>query len=155
MRFGLEAALGGQLLDFGASLRFLLRRVEEDGGAVLRAPVRTLPVERGGVVELEECIEQLLVAHFFRVEVEFDHFGVAGLVGAHIFVGGLVERAALIADGRRRHAGNRRKRGLHAPKTSCSKCRFFYAHNNLMQAFGFQLLPICASRPFVIRNVWP
>jgi hypothetical protein len=48
---GLEAAFGGELLDLGASLRLLLGRVEEDGRAVLRAPVRALAVEGGGVVE--------------------------------------------------------------------------------------------------------
>ena len=64
MRLRLEAALGGQLLDLGPRLRLLLRRVEEDRGAVLRAPVRPLAVERGWVVQVEEGVEQLLVVTF-------------------------------------------------------------------------------------------
>jgi len=40
----LEAAFGGELFDFGARVRLLLLRVEEDSRAVLRAPVRALAV---------------------------------------------------------------------------------------------------------------
>ena len=85
---GLEAAFGGELLDLGAGLRLLLRRVEEDGRAVLRAPVRALAVEGGGIVQGEEGVEQLLVADLGGVEFQLDHFGVAGLVGADVPVGG-------------------------------------------------------------------
>ena len=46
---GREAAFGRKSVDCGAGLRLLLRRVVEDDRAILRAPVRALPVERGGV----------------------------------------------------------------------------------------------------------
>ena len=124
----LVAALGGELLDFCKSLLLLLWRVKEDGRAILRAPVRSLAVERRGIVQLEERVEQFFVAHFFRVEIDLDDFRVAGLIGAHVLISRAVMRSALVAHGRRRHAGDGRKRSLHAPKTSCSKCRFFCAH---------------------------
>src|SRR5579871_6675226 len=56
---GREATRGGELLDLRVRLLFLLGRVEEDGGAVLRAPIGTLAVESCGVVELEEGVEEL------------------------------------------------------------------------------------------------
>jgi hypothetical protein len=127
---GLEAALGGKLLDFGASLRLLLRRVEEDGRAILRAQVRPLAVEGGGVMKCEEGIQQLLIRDLRGIEVQLDYLGVAGLVRAHVFVTGLVKRAALIANSRGRYAGDGCECSFHAPETSCSKCRFFLAHGN-------------------------
>src|ERR1017187_1798028 len=93
----LEAAFSGKLCDLGLSLRFLFRRVEEDGRSVLRAPVRTLAVEGGGVVQGEERVEELLVGDPGRVEVQFNNFCVAGLVGADVLVAGSGQRAALIA----------------------------------------------------------
>jgi hypothetical protein len=83
---GLEAALGGKLLDFGASLRLLLRRVEEDGRAILRAPVRTLAVDGGGVVKSEKSVQQLLVADLGRVKVYLYHLSVACFVCAYILI---------------------------------------------------------------------
>ena len=97
--FGFEAALCRKLVNLCLGLRLLLRRVEEDGGAVLRAPVRTLAVEGSGVVEGEKGVEELVVGDAGGVEVEFDDFGVASGVGADIFVAGAVKLAALIADG--------------------------------------------------------
>jgi hypothetical protein len=56
-----ELLLGCEAGDGGPGSGFLLWGVEEDGAAILRAPVGTLAVELGGVVELEESIEQLFV----------------------------------------------------------------------------------------------
>ena len=99
--------------------------MEEDGRAVLCAPVRALAVEGGGVVESEEGVQKLLEADLRGVEVHLDHLGVAGLVGADILVAGPLQRTALIADGRRRHAGDGRKGRLDSPKTSRSEGCFF------------------------------
>ena len=84
---GFEFAFGGELVDLGVGLRLLLRRMEEDGGAVLRAPVRALAVEGGRVVEIEKRVQQLLEADLLGIEIEFDDLGVAGLVGADVLVG--------------------------------------------------------------------
>src|SRR5713101_3312226 len=63
---------GDGLAEFAAGLQrglrffrngFLLRRMEEDRGAVLRAEVRALAVDLRGVVHLPEGVEQLLIAH--------------------------------------------------------------------------------------------
>ena len=61
-------------------------------------------------------------------EVELDDLGVAGLVGADILVSGLLLRAALIADGRRRHAGDGREGRFDSPKTSCCEGSLLLAH---------------------------
>ncbi len=123
-----EMARSGELLDLGLGLRFLLGSVKEDGGAILRAPVGSLTVECGGVVKFEESVEQFLIADFFGIEVKLDDFGMAGLVGTDVFVGGLVELASLITDGGGGDAGDRGEGGFDTPETTCSKCRFFDGH---------------------------
>ena len=128
--FGLEAAFGGELLDLSAGLCFLLGGVEEDGGAVLRAPVRALAVECGGVVEGEEGVEKLFEADAVGVEVEFDDLGVAGLVGADVLVGGAVELAALIPDGSGGYARNGGKGRFNSPETAGAEGCFFLAHES-------------------------
>src|ERR1017187_5989689 len=125
-----EAALGGELGDFGTRLRFLLGRVKKDGGTVLCAPVRALAVEGGGVVEGKERIQQLFVRDNRRIEFEFDHLCVAGLVGADVFVGGSFKLAAFIAHGSGGDAGNGGKGGFNSPKTASAECCFFYAHDS-------------------------
>src|SRR5205814_3395625 len=47
---------------------FLLRRMEENCGAVLRAPIGSLPVERGWIVVAPENIQQLIVRDLGWVE---------------------------------------------------------------------------------------
>jgi len=49
------AALGVQLLDLGARLRFLLRGVKENRRAILRAPVRPLTIQRVGSCSLKNA----------------------------------------------------------------------------------------------------
>ncbi len=62
IRLGLKRPSARQLLNLGRRLRLLLGRVVEDGRAVLRAPVRALAIERGGVVQGKESVQELLVA---------------------------------------------------------------------------------------------
>src|SRR5271154_317169 len=71
----------------------------------------------------------MLVADFRGIEGQLDDFGVAGSVGAHVFVGGIVELAAFVADGGLNDAGNLPETDFHSPETTCSKCCFF--HENL------------------------
>src|ERR1035441_709030 len=80
--------------------------MEEDGGAILRAPVRPLAVQGGWIVEGKKRVQKLLVTHFLRVEVEFHNFGVSSLVGTDVPVRGPVELATLIAHGSRGDSRN-------------------------------------------------
>src|SRR5947208_5645569 len=78
----IERACGSNLrrdgsLEFSAGLdrrsrllgcRFLLRRMEENRRAVLRAEVWSLAVHLRGVVSLPKHIKQLFVAHFRVIE---------------------------------------------------------------------------------------
>ncbi len=88
----------------GLRFRFLLGRMEEDGAAVLGAYVRALAVQRGRVVIVPEDFQQVVVADHRGIERYFDYFGVAGAVGADVFVRRVVEFAAGVADLRRFHA---------------------------------------------------
>ena len=88
---GFVPALDRKLLNLGASLGLLLRRVEEDGRAILRAPVRALAVEGSGVVECKKRVQELLKADLRGVEIYLDDLGVAGLVGANVLVAGLLQ----------------------------------------------------------------
>src|SRR5258708_35114813 len=74
----LEAAFVGELLDLGLGLGFLLGRVEEDGRPVLRAPVGTLAVHGGRVVQSKERVKELRGAGFLVVEGQFHYFNVDG-----------------------------------------------------------------------------
>ena len=126
---GFESAFQGELFDPGVGLGFLLRRMEKDGGAILCAPIRTLAVESGWVVEGEEGVEELIEGDARRVEVEFDDFRVAGGVRADVFVGRPVQLAAFIADSGGCDAGNCGKSGFHTPETASPEGCFFNAHD--------------------------
>src|SRR5579872_2342704 len=100
-------------------LRLLLRRVEKDGGTILRAPIRPLAVNLGGIVVLPENLEQVGIRHFGGVEVDFHGLGVAGAVSANLLIGWTVGVPAGIADASRDHAWNLPKRMFHSPEASC------------------------------------
>ena len=76
---GDDGALPPLLVGLGRDLArdlFLLGVVVVDGGAVLRAGVGALGVERGGVVELVEELEELAVRDLLRVKDDLGGFGV-------------------------------------------------------------------------------
>ena len=77
----------------------LLVGVGEDHRAVLVADVGPLAVELRGVVDLEVLRDELLVAHLRGVEGDLADLDVAGRAAADLLVGGVVDVAALIADG--------------------------------------------------------
>ena len=97
----------------------------------MRTPVGPLPIQRGGIVEVEEGIEEFVVTDLLTIEVDFDNFSVAGLVGADVLVSGSGEGSALIANGSRGDSRDGGERSFNAPETSCSKCRFFDLHTGL------------------------
>src|SRR5579863_10401245 len=98
----------------------------KDGGAVLRAPVGALAVELSGVVVLPENFQQVGVVDLDGVEFDFDGFGMAGAIGADIFVGGTVGLAAGIADTGRLHTGQGAEGSFDSPETSGCECGFFH-----------------------------
>src|SRR6202167_1668653 len=149
----LESLLVRKLLNLAQRLGLLLWRVEEDGRPVLRAPVRSLPVQRGRVVQREERVQQLLKTHLRRIKVQLHHLRVPGLVRAHVLVAGPLQLAALVAHRPRRHALDGRKRRLHAPETSCSECCLLHAHT-LSDALNPSTVTNSGHRPFRIVVVY-
>src|SRR5882724_1643205 len=92
--------------------------MEENRGAILRAEVWPLAIDLGGIVNLPEGVEQLVVADFGRVEGDLHNFGVAGFVGAHVFVSWIGSVAAGIAYGGVDHAGDFLEGSFDAPEAS-------------------------------------
>ena len=102
--------------------RLLLGRVEEDGGSVLAGVLGPTAGPFAGVVAAPEHVEQLLVGHLSRFILDLDDFGVAGLVGANVVVGGVRQRPAHEADRRGGNAFDFSKFSFNAPEAACSKC---------------------------------
>ena len=87
-----------------------------DRRAVARAHVVALAVRGAGIVDLEEELQQLAVAHLRGIEDHLDAFG----MGAVVAVGGVRHVAAGVADPRRLDPGHLADQVLHAPETSAS-----------------------------------
>src|SRR3954471_4631797 len=68
---------------FGLGL--LLRRMVENGGAILASKIRPLPVWCGRVVVQPEDIEEFAIGNFRRVEFDLYHLRMAGFVGTDVF----------------------------------------------------------------------
>jgi uncharacterized membrane protein (UPF0127 family) len=111
----------------GFRFGFLLRRMEEDGRAVLVADVRPLAVQRGWVVIIPENLEQVVIADDFGIESDFDHFGVARAIGTDVFIGRVIQLASGIADRRGFDARQTPERGFDAPKTACPERGLLHA----------------------------
>lgn len=61
-----------------AGFGFLLRVMVENCGAVLRAEVGSLVIERGGIVILKKRSEKLAIRNLRGIEFDFDGFSVSG-----------------------------------------------------------------------------
>lgn len=72
---------------------FLFGRMGVDCRAVLGADIGALAVERGGVVDFPEKVEDFFVGDDFGIEFDADDFGVSGKAAADIAVGGVGEYA--------------------------------------------------------------
>ncbi len=105
-------------------LGFLLVVVIEDSGAVLVADVRSLAVQGCRIMVRPEDFQQSRIGRDGGVELDFDDFGVAGVMGADRFVGGVRGLAAFIADGGRHDTGNLPEGFLDAPETARAEGRF-------------------------------
>ncbi len=101
--------------------RFLLGGMEENGGAVLLAEVRTLVIYLGRVVHFPESVEQLLIADFRRIEGDLHNFGVASGVSANVAVTRILCVAAGVAGNGVDDAGYAAKIGFDAPETASTE----------------------------------
>src|SRR5215469_5089221 len=99
----------------------------ENCRTVLCSPVRPLAVQLRGIVILPKHLEQILIGNLGRVVLNLDRFGVSGAIGANIFVGGVWEMAASVANAGRNHAGNLPERSFDSPKAARRESGF--GHN--------------------------
>src|SRR2546428_765209 len=83
---------------------------------------------RSRIVIRPKNVEKLFVASLRRVEFNFDNFGVARLIRAHILVARILFCAASITDCGRSDAFQFPESFFHAPETTGTECRFFYRH---------------------------
>src|ERR1700685_486290 len=67
--------------------RFLLRRMKENRGAVLRPEVGSLAIRLRRIVNLPEGVQQLRVTQLRRIEGHLHDFRVPRFIRTHIFVG--------------------------------------------------------------------
>src|ERR1700678_3576169 len=103
--------------------------MREDHAAILRAPIWALTIDLGGIMHGEERIQQRFVGKTGWIEGDFDDLRMAGAVRTDFFIGWMFEVAACVSYGRVDNTCDLAKTGLYAPKTSCSKCRFFSCHS--------------------------
>src|SRR5471032_1109759 len=141
----------------------LFRAMGEDHRTVLGAEVRSLAVLLGGVVHAEEQVHQAGIGHLRRVERHFHHFGMIGVVMAHLLVGRVLGGAAGIAADRLADAGHLAEEVFHAPEAARSECRLFHDRTFL------QIAPIIRAErmsvtwvsagarasPSRYRSAWP
>lgn len=117
--------LGGHFLG-DLSLFFVL---VEDGGTVLTAEIGSLAVEGGGVVDGVEDLQQVPVADLAIVVEYFDHFGVAGGVGADFFVGRVCNVAVGVAADHIHYPVDLPESRIETPETASAQDRFSYRHS--------------------------
>src|SRR5688572_11970323 len=133
----LEAARLGERLQFRPGLPFLLRGMRKHDGAILRAVVGPLAIQRSGIVIGEEDIEQTVIVHFCGIVSDLNDFGVARRIAADLAVGRILHRAPRIADD---DVGNPRdgaEERLHPPEASRSK-RCFFHHSDSPVAWKYR-----------------
>ena len=58
----------------------------KDDGAILRAYIVPLPVQRRGIVRFPERLDHFFVGGFRRIELDLYDFCVAGVAFANLFV---------------------------------------------------------------------
>jgi hypothetical protein len=113
-----------------AALRFLGRLPLvliglKNDRTVLRAEVRSLPVERRGIVNLPKYFEQLLERHARRVILDLHDFGVSRLAAADGSIVRFRDGAARVSNGHVDDALDRAKSRLDSPEASGAKYRKF------------------------------
>src|SRR5436305_974004 len=96
----------------------------EDGAAILRSHVRTLPVHLRGIMQAPESLNQLIVTDLRRIEMDLDHFSMACSIGADVLVSRIAQVSALIAGRDILNSFHFPKRCFDSPKAACAKSRF-------------------------------
>src|SRR5258708_9182209 len=99
--------------------------MRENRRAVLLAEVRSLAVHLCRIVQMPEGVDKRFVLHFFRIEFDLHHFGVAGLVGADIFVSWIFGVAVAVAYQRVHDSWNLAELYFDSPETAGGKCSKF------------------------------
>jgi hypothetical protein len=113
--------------------RFLFGRMIKNRRTILRADIRPLSIQRRWIMVRPEDIEQLFVTNLCRIEFDFDHFGVTGLVAANIFVARIVFCSAGVANRCCCYAFEISKDFFHAPKTARAERCFLCRHVCMMK----------------------
>ncbi|PAV92804.1 hypothetical protein WR25_10023 [Diploscapter pachys] len=113
-----------QLRDIGARHRGLPRILREDGGAIARPAVRTLPVQLGRIVRDRKIdAKQRRIADDTRIVGHANRLGMAGALGRNLIVSGGRAAAARIAGGDGLDALHPLEHRLHAPETAAREHR--------------------------------
>ena len=71
--------------------------------AILRADIRTLPVQSRRIMTRPKSFQNFVIADLCRIELDFDNLGVTGFVGANVFVTRVLLRAAGVTNSRIRY----------------------------------------------------
>ena len=87
-----------ELFDVHLSGFFLLLAVKKDYGSVLSSDVRALSVDLGGIMKLEEKLQELLVADHGGIEGDLDRFRMPGFPSADKAVSGIFYVPARVSD---------------------------------------------------------
>jgi hypothetical protein len=104
-------------------LPLLVRRIE-DRRAVARPQIVALTIAGGGIMNLEEELQERPVADLCRVKHNLDRFGMAFVIA----IGGVSHLSARVTDARGNHAWLFTDQILHAPEASASEHSAFRRH---------------------------
>ncbi len=99
----------------------------KNGGPVLRAHIRALPINLRGIVDFKEQLGEFLVGNLGRIIRHAHGFGVARASRAHVLVGGVGRASAGVAGLGIADARHGLKGILHAPEAAPGEDRFLGA----------------------------
>src|ERR1700736_1210121 len=100
----------------------------ENNGTVLGSHIRSLPIKRSWVVVRPKNVEQLLVADFGRIELQFNNLSVPGSIGADLFVTRFFLRPTGITNRSGSYAFQITECLLDTPKAAGTERGFFCLH---------------------------
>src|SRR5262249_23377390 len=99
----------------------LFRRMIEDRGAILRADIVALAIDRGRIVQDEEDLQDLAVADDFRIERDLNDFGMPRVAVADLPISRVLHRSAGVARFDAFDALDLLEGGLDAPETAATQ----------------------------------